>query len=69
MVHNDPNFKRIMYLRYADDFVILIGGSSNDAVMIKNRVCDILQKKCGLELNKEKTVITATKDGFKFLGA
>ena len=68
-IHNDPNFKRMMYLRYADDFVILIAGSSDDAFMMRNRVSDILQKKCGLELNKEKTVITATKDGFKFLGA
>lgn len=66
---NDPDFKRIMYLRYADDFLILIAGSSSDAKMIKNRICDILDKRCGLELNKEKTVITATKDGFKFLGA
>lgn len=59
----------MMYLRYADDFVILISGSSDDALMIKNRIKDILQKKCGLELNKEKTVITATKDGFRFMGA
>lgn len=68
-IQNDPNFKRRMYLRYADDFVILVSGSSDDAIMIKNRVKDILLKKCGLELNKEKTIISATKDGFKFLGA
>lgn len=69
LMFNDPNFKRIMYLRYADDFIILIAGSSNDAKLIKNRICDILDKQCGLELNKENTIITATKDGFKFLGA
>lgn len=66
---NDPNFKRIMYLRYADDFIIMVAGSSDDAKLMKNRLCDILDKRCGLELNKEKTVITATKEGFKFLGA
>lgn len=65
----DPNFKRMMYLRYADDFIILISGSLNDAKHIKNLVADILTKNCGLELHKEKTLITATKDGFKFLGA
>lgn len=65
----DPNFKRLMYLRYADDFVILITGSMDEAKHIKHMVADILNKKCGLESNKEKTVITATKDGFKFLGA
>lgn len=66
---DDPNFKRMMYLRYADDFIILIGGSSNDAHLIKNRVSDVLEKKCGLKLNKDKTLIINTKDGFNFLGA
>lgn len=69
MIHNDPLFKRMMYLRYGFDFVILISGTSDDALMIKNRVKDILIKKCGLLLNKEKTLISATKDGFKFNGA
>lgn len=65
----DPNFKRMMFLRYADDFVILISGSHDEAEHIKHRIADILIKKCGLELNKEKTLITATKEGFNFLGA
>jgi retron-type reverse transcriptase len=65
----DPNFKRLMYLRYADDFVILIAGTQHDAKHIKQRIADILNKKCGLELHDEKTLITATKEGFKFLGA
>ena len=69
MMINDPNFKRLKYLRYADDFVILIAGSKNDAHLIKNRVNDVLKKKCGLKLNKDKTLITNTKDGFNFLGA
>lgn len=65
----DPNFKRLLYLRYADDFVIFIAGSIDDANHIKHQVADILMKKCGLVLHKEKTLITATKDGFNFLGA
>jgi hypothetical protein len=65
----DPNFKRLMYLRYADDFVVLIAGSNDDAKHIKHLIADILTKKCGLELNKDKTLITATKEGFNFLGA
>lgn len=69
MMYNDPNFKRMMYLRYADDFIVLIAGSSDDAHLIKNRIKDVLHKKCGLELNIDKTIITATKDGFNFLGA
>jgi len=69
MKTDDPNFKRLMYLRYADDFVILIAGSSNDAHLIRNRIKDCLTKKCGLELNVDKTLITNTKDGFTFLGS
>lgn len=65
----DPNFKRLMYLRYADDFIVMITGSIDDAKHIKHLIADILTKKCGLELNNKKTLITATKEGFKFLGA
>lgn len=35
LVGNDPLFKRILYLRYADDFVILIIGSKHFAIAIK----------------------------------
>lgn len=66
---NDPNFKRLMYLRYADDFVILVTGTMDDAKHIKHLVADILLKKCGLELHKDKTAITACREGFLFLGA
>lgn len=66
---NDPNFKRLMYLRYADDFVILIAGSSDDALRIRNLIKECLLKRCGLELNVEKTLISNTRDGFNFLGA
>jgi len=66
----DPNFKRVEYVRYADDFVILIEGSKNDATMIKNNVKAVLDQRCGLTLNEEKTTITTLKDGkFLFLGA
>jgi len=65
----DTEFKRLLYIRNADDFVILVIGSKHDAKLIKHRIADILNKKCGLELNATKTLITATKKGFKFLGA
>lgn len=53
----DPNFKRLMFVRYAYDFLILIAGSKNDAELIKNRVKSALIKKGGLSLNEEKTII------------
>lgn len=66
---HDPNFRRLIYLRYADDFVVMVTGTSDEAMMIKNQIADILLKKCGLILHQEKTAITAIKDGFKFIGA
>lgn len=66
----DPSFRRLKYVRYADDFIILVTGSLKDANFIKNNVKDILKTKCGLELNYEKTSIeNIAKDNWKFLGA
>lgn len=66
---HDPNFKRMFYLRYVDDFIVLVTGRSDEANHIRNQIADTLKKKCGLELNRSKTLITAVKDGFIFLGA
>lgn len=66
----DPNFKRLKYVRYADDFVILIIGPLGDAEKIKQRIKDFLLNNCGLTLSLEKTVISNIQtEGFKFLGA
>lgn len=66
----DPNFKRMKYIRYADDFVILTIGTRDEAVMIKNNVKEFLSSHCGVDLNTDNTVITNLRDdNFKFLGA
>lgn len=65
----DPNFKRMMYIRYADDFVIMVTGTKDESIMMKNRCKEALRRLCGAELNEEKTLITNMKEGFTFLGA
>lgn len=66
----DPNFKRIKYVRYADDFVVLVIGSYSDAEKMRARIKDFLLNNCGLTLNLDKTLISnIRKPGFKFLGA
>jgi len=65
----DPNYKRMMYVRYADDFVILVIGSKDDATMTKLRAKDALARLCGAELSEEKTLITHMGEGFNFLGS
>lgn len=66
----DPNFRRMKYIRYADDFVILTIGTKDEAIMIKNNAKEFLRANCGVELKVENTVITNLRDDkFKFLGA
>ena len=66
---HDENYKRIHYIRYADDWIILLGGSYKDAVNIRSMASDKLQS-LGLTLNFEKTQITSLRNGkCRFLGA
>lgn len=66
----DPNYKRMEYIRYADDFVILVSGSLNDAKLIKANIKEFLSSHCGATLSEEKTIITNLRDNkFEFLGA
>jgi group II intron reverse transcriptase/maturase len=54
----DPDFRRMEYIRYADDFVVFVSGSLKDAKFIQSNIKDVLKTNCGLELNQEKTVIS-----------
>lgn len=63
----DESYKRVQYTRYADDFLIGIIGSREDAEMIKHDIKAFLQDKLKLELSDEKTLITSGKDKARFL--
>jgi group II intron reverse transcriptase/maturase len=63
----DENYRRLQYTRYADDFLIGVIGSKNDAIEIKQDIKEFLQNKLKLELSDEKTLITSGKDKAKFL--
>jgi len=65
----DPNYRRSMYIRYADDFVYLFEGPKEEAIVIRDRIKQFLIENTGLELNVEKTVISHLNEGFYFLGA
>jgi hypothetical protein len=66
---NDPNYRRSMYIRYADDFVYLYEGPKIEALKIKETIKIFLQEHLRLELNTNKTVVTHISEGFEFLGA
>jgi hypothetical protein len=65
----DPNFKRVKFIRYADDFVVGVIGSHKLAEQVKERIKIFLREGLKLTLSKEKTVIThARTQEAKFLG-
>ena len=57
----DDSYKRMQYVRYADDFLIGVIGSKKDCEIIKKDIAEFLCQKLGLELSQEKTLITRTE--------
>jgi hypothetical protein len=55
-------------VRYADDFLIGIIGSKQDAMNIKEDIKKFLDEKLALELSDEKTLVTHSEKAAKFLG-
>ena len=66
---HDKDYRRTLYIRYADDFVLLLASTHNFAENVKEQIAKFLKEDCGLELNDKKTNITNTRKGFLFLGA
>jgi RNA-directed DNA polymerase len=64
----DPEFRRLRYCRYADDFIIGIIGSLEDAKRVYARVEQFLNKELNLEVAAEKSKINHSEDGTLFLG-
>lgn len=65
----DPNFVRVRYVRYADDWIIGVTGPKRLAEEIKEKARQFLKAKLNLTLSEEKTVITnARESDAKFLG-
>jgi group II intron reverse transcriptase/maturase len=64
----DPNYRRLYYTRYADDFLVGIIGCKADAVELKTWLEAYLKDELQLELSVEKTLITHSKKRVRFLG-
>jgi len=61
---------RIYYVRYADDFLIGVNGTYDQAVKIRSSIAKFLKVHLKLSLNLKKTKITSAVDGrAQFLGA
>ncbi|MFD9637589.1 reverse transcriptase/maturase family protein, partial [Streptomyces violascens] len=54
----DPGYRRLHYIRYADDHLLGFTGPKAEAEQIKARLSQFLRDDLKLELNEDKTVIT-----------
>jgi group II intron reverse transcriptase/maturase len=64
----DPNFKKLVYVRYADDFLLGVIGSKEDARCLMRSVEAFLTDNLKLEVSSEKSGIRHASKGAGFLG-
>jgi group II intron reverse transcriptase/maturase len=65
----DPNYVRIRYLRYADDWIVGVIGPKRLAETIKEEIGHFLRERLKLELSQDKTRTTHAKtEEANFLG-
>jgi len=65
----DPGYRRLRYIRYADDHLLGFTGPKAEAELIKQRLAAFLRDDLMLELNQDKTLITHARTGAAhFLG-
>jgi group II intron reverse transcriptase/maturase len=65
----DPEYRRLRYVRYADDTLIGFTGPKAEAEEVKQRLAQFLRNELRLEMSQEKTLITHARTGAaRFLG-
>jgi hypothetical protein len=66
---DDPEYRRLRYVRYCDDFLLGFAGPKHEAEEIKARIKRFLNDELKLELSESKTLVThATSQAARFLG-
>jgi len=66
---HDPGYRRLRYVRYADDHLLGFTGPKAEAEEIKQRLAQFLREDLKLELSQDKTLITHARTGAaRFLG-
>jgi group II intron reverse transcriptase/maturase len=63
----DAGFRRLYYGRYADDTLMGVNGSKNDALEVMARVKEFIEKDLHLTIAEHKSKISHAEEGTKFL--
>jgi hypothetical protein len=66
MLFEDPNFRRLMYIRYADDWILGIRGTAQDAKENLTKVTDYCHS-IGLKVSQDKSKITNLRSAKAFI--
>jgi RNA-directed DNA polymerase len=64
----DPTYRRLFYVRYADDYLIGLIGSKQEAEILFKEVKTFLKANLKLAISEEKSGIHHAKEGTSFLG-
>jgi len=64
----DQGYRRLRYVRYADDFIVGVTGTRKEAEAIMQQVRDFIKKVLLLDVAEDKTCIRKSKIGVRFLG-
>lgn len=67
-LHVDSEYRRLRYVRYADDFIIGVIGTRKEAESVMLQVKEYINNVLLLEVSEEKTCIADANDGVRFLG-
>ena len=65
---NNPDFERLHYVRYADDFILGHVGTKDGSQEIYDSIVNFIESNLKLEISKEKSKITFGSEGLIFLG-
>lgn len=66
---DDDSYRKLEYIRFADDFLLSFAGPKSEAEEIRDRISEFLEGELNLELSIEKSLITHARDEkARFLG-
>lgn len=69
VMSHDEKYRKLEYIRYADDFILSFAGPKAEAEEIKTKISEYLKDTLKLEMSQEKTLIThARTERARFLG-
>jgi len=65
---HDPGYKKLTYIRYADDFLVGVIGTKEECRSIMQRVCQFVEGQLHLEISEEKSGVRHSGEKARFLG-